>query len=328
MKHKNVELNIRSTPAESRSEIRASSFAKIRRTYDHYSHGSDRKKKRKSRGNEKFRMYLRLILAGVAIFFLIASARLIYALVTENPKASTFVNVEEQQRQVSAPHPNMAACLELVKAVHAAKSADELRGFVVLRRLSPERAFDLLTQWKSDAGEVDAMNWQGELESNRLSMEMVTVRYKKGKKTTACIRLDSSNVWGVDLESMLQYSSEPPEKLLSKDDLSAIVRVLISPDFYYNGEFADSQKWKSVSMLLPGNYEKIQGYVKLDSPSYLALKELMRDRKAASVLLEISRRKSMLPRQYEIKSVIAAGWVESDVVFSDEFQSAVQPDNN
>jgi hypothetical protein len=34
----------------------------------------------------------------------------------------------------------------------------------------------------------------------------------------------------------------------------------------------------------------------------------------------------MLPKQYEIKSVLAKGWVESDVVFSDQFQKNAQAD--
>jgi hypothetical protein len=54
----------------------------------------------------------------------------------------------------------------------------------------------------------------------------------------------------------------------------------------------------------------------------------MRYRKAASVLLEISRSTSMLPKQYEIKSVIAKGWVESDEVFSDQFQKTARSGNN
>ena len=326
MNHKNVERNIGSSPSEPRSEVSASSFAKIRRTYDRQAFGTGRKRKRKTRRNKRFRMYLGIVFVAVAGFFVLAGAKLIYARMTEEPKTMSFVDIDAEQEQVSVPHPDMAACLELVNAVHAANTAEELRGFVVLRRLGSEQAFDLFTQWKKDAGEVAAVDWIGSVENNGLSMEMVTVLYKTGKKAIAYIRLNDRNEWCVDLESMLQYCSEPMEKLLSKDDVSAVVRVLVATDFYYNGEFADSKEWMNISMLFPGDFEKIQGYVKLDSPSHLALKDLMRDSKAASVLLEISRRSSMLPKQYEIKAVIAMGWVESDVVYSDQFQKNAQAD--
>ena len=326
MNHKNVERNIGSSPSEPRSEVSASSFAKIRRTYDRQSFGSGRKRKRKKRRNKRFRLYLSIVFVGVAAFFVMAGTKLIYARITEEPKVTTFDDIEAEEEQASVPHPDAAACLEMVKAVHEAKSADELQGFVVLRRLDAKQAFDLFTQWKKDAGEVAEADWRGSVENNGLSMEMVTVRYKTGKKAIVYIRLNDRNEWCVDLESMLQYCSEPMEKLLSKDDVSAVVRVLVATDFYYNGEFADSKEWMNISMMFPGDFEKLQGYVKLDSPSHLALKDVMRDRKAASVLLEISRSSSMLPKQYEIKSVLAKGWVESDVVFSDQFQKNAQAD--
>ena len=328
MNYKNVDRKIGTVPAELRSEIPTSSFAKIRRIYDRNSLGSGRKIKRKSRGYKKFRMSLGLVFVGVVAFFGFAGAKLIYARITEEPKVTTFVDLEEQHEQASAPHPDKAACLELVREVHAANSAEELRSFTVLRRMNAEQAFDRLTQWKKDAGEVDVMDWKGSVENNGFSVQMVTVCYNTGEKTIAYIRLKDRNHWGVDLESMLHYCSEPMEKLLSKDEVSAVVRVLVSPDFYYNGEFVESKDWINVSMLFPGNYEKLQGYVKLDSPSHQALKELMRYRKAASVLLEISRSTSMLPKQYEIKSVIAKGWVESDEVFSDQFQKTARSGNN
>jgi hypothetical protein len=148
---------------------------------------------------------------------------------------------------------------------------------------------------------------------------MVMVTYKTGKYRIAFLTHDEDGNWKVDVESYLGHNTRPWEQIIGKDSCKAIVRVIASPDSYYNGLFKNEEEWSCLALSSPHYPERIYGYLKPQSPAILAITEMLRTKNPAVMILEISRDAGMEPLQYEIKKVIAQGWVESDVEFSSRF---------
>jgi hypothetical protein len=75
-------------------------------------------------------------------------------------------------------------------------------------------------------------------------------------------------------------------------------------------------------MVPAGQQVKFYGYIHPNTPNFRAIVEILKTENPAAAMLEISRDVGMEPLQYEIKSIVAQGWVESAKNFSDNFYSA------
>lgn len=316
MKPKNVHRGVSNMPApEQQSNTPVLGVGKVSRIHRTYS----RERKLRSRQDKSllFREYLKYAFILISIALIAGVSWILYQQINRNPENKPVTNLI--QDTFAVPHPPASECIKLVTTFLDAGSPAELHRISRLKRLNAEQAYIEFSEIRKQAGEVERLDWAGAEESNDLSLEMVMVTYKSGKYRIAFLIHDEQGNWKVDLESFLGYNTRPWDQIIGRGSCKAIVRVLATPDSYYNGLFRNEQEWKCIGLSSPDHPERLYGYLKPNSPATLAMTDMLLRKNPAVMVLEISRDAGMEPLQYEIKRVLAQGWVESDVEFSSRF---------
>jgi hypothetical protein len=220
------------------------------------------------------------------------------------------------------PHPPATECENIVKNFLEISSVNDLKKTARVKNLDPDQAYQLFNEYRQKQGEIDRVEWAGVEETNGLSLEMVMVTYKSGRSRIAFLIPDQSHDWLVDVESYIGYNNRPWEQIRGQASCKAVIRVIATPDAYYNGVFSDDKEWKCIALTTPDREERLYGYIKTQSATELAFLQVLRSKNPAPVILEISRDAGMEPAQFEIKKVIAQGWVEADVEFETRYRKA------
>lgn len=286
--------------------------SRIHRTYS-------RERKQRSRQDKGF-MFREYLKYGFLMFTVVLIAGVTWILYQQiNRKADTAELTNLTQDTFAVPHPSAAECIKLVTTFLDAGSPSEIQRISRLKQLDAEQAYAAFSEVRKQSGEVERIDWAGAEEINGLSLEMVMVSYKTGKYRIAFLAHDEQGKWKVDLESFLGHNTRPWDQIIGKGNCKALVRVLATPDSYYNGLFRNEEEWACLALTSPDHPERIYGYVKPKSSAIFAITEMLRIKNPAVMIVEISRDAGMDPLQYEIKKVIAQGWVESDVEFSSRF---------
>lgn len=316
MKQKNVHRGVSNMPTpEQRTNTPVLGVGKVSRIHRTYSR--ERKQRSRQEKGVMFREYLKYAFLLIAVVLVAGVTWILYQQINRKPETAAVTNLTEDTFDV--PHPSASECIRLVTAFLKAGSPSELAGIVRLKRLDAEQAYAEFTEIRKQSGEVERIDWAGAEEANGLSLEMVMVTYKTGKYRIAFLTHDEQGNWKVDVESFLGHNTRPWDQIIGKGSCKALVRVLATPDSYYNGLFRNEQEWGCLALTSPDHPERIYGYLKPQSPAILAVTEMLRTKNPAVMIVEISRDAGMDPLQYEIKKIIAQGWVESDVEFSSRF---------
>jgi hypothetical protein len=317
MKSKNVHRGVSNLPAaEQQSNAPVLGVGKLSRIHRNYA----RERKHRSRKDKGvlFREYLKYVFLFFAIVLISGVTWILYQQINRNKDVAEVTSLTEDTFIV--PHPSASECIDLVKRFLDTGSPTELARTGRLKRFDKEQGYLAFTEVSKQSGEVERLDWAGAEETNGLSLEMVLVTYKTGKYRIAFLTHDERGNWKVDVESFLAHNTRPWDQVIGKGSCRAIVRVMATPDSYYNGIFQNEKEWGCLALTSPDHSERIYGYLKPKSPAILAVTEMLRTKNPAVMFVEISRDAGMDPMQYEIKKVIAQGWVESDVEFSSRFE--------
>jgi hypothetical protein len=120
-------------------------------------------------------------------------------------------------------------------------------------------------------------------------------------------------VMGASLVSLTGWApgDEKPEGMHQKKPVTpTLMRVLISPDEYYNYEFTDEKNWRSCRLELRNSEFAFQGYVDRGSEVGKALAGLEKKGASTPCLVKVAYpRKARTKDQVEIVEVISAGWI-------------------
>lgn len=200
--------------------------------------------------------------------------------------------------------------IALVEAWMESANAEAFRQRSRLLHESPEEGWRELRAFFEKQGKVRRCKWLGMDQTLAVPVEKVMVIFESGQYRLAFLVFEEG-VWKVDAESFLAYHSQPWSKISGQGDCESIIRVLIDPDSYYNGEFVDEETWKCVKMLQPDHDAILYGYVRRGSPEAIALAEITQAKSNAPVTLQIARKESMRINQYQIQKVMASGWLEA-----------------
>jgi hypothetical protein len=254
------------------------------------------------------------MLAFFAFAFISGLSWIIYQLINR-PDDNTSTSTLTQDTFV-IPHPPAATCVSMVEAFLQCSSASELSRLTRLKRMDPENAYSVFVQFRKNQGPIDRVEWMGVEETNGLSLERVEVIYKTGQYRIASLVDTKDGEWKIDFESFIAHNSKAWDQIAAQGSCNAVVRATVTTDSYYNGYFQSEKEWICLALRFPDRSEIVYGYVPPKSPAFWDIVEILRSSNPADMILEISRDAGMNRMQFEIRSVIAQGWVESDVAFS------------
>lgn len=315
---KNVHRGVGQLPTEERNPnapvLGIGKLSRIHRTYQKH------RPRRGSRNHDRFSLFrnsLQFFLIGIGVIFAGVLTYMIYN--QRHSKAAIENTTTLLDETFDVPHPLPPQCIRITREFFEASTPAELAKTSRLIHLGEQDAWTELEKLRERHGAAERYDWTGASLINGLSMETVMVSFKTGHYRVAHLLPDQTNEWKVDIESFLGHNNKSWSEITGKDSCRAVVRVIASRDNYYNGVFSDENEWICLKLECPDQDVKIFGYIKGNSTEFLALREIFKSANPAPVMLDISRDAGMEPRQFEIKGVIAQGWVESDAPFQSHF---------
>ncbi len=166
---------------------------------------------------------------------------------------------------------------------------------------------------KSD-GKLIGCQWLSSIDSPQAFLEGVVVNFQTADFTPhqrlALLTPDAGGRWQVDFEALARVVTPSWADILKSDGGSALVRVILTQDFYYIGAFQDESKWLSFGMSSPDLDFQLHGYCAKNSVEAQTASRLFADgSKVARAVLEIRHVEGGGDKQFEITRVLAQDWV-------------------
>jgi hypothetical protein len=315
---KNVHRRVGQLPTEERNpNVPVMGIGKISRIHRTYSKHRSRRRSRSRDALSLFRKGLQWFLIGIGVVFAGVLTFMIYN--QRNSKITLNDSATLLDETFDIPHPLPTQCVRLAREFFEAPTPAELAKRSRLIHASEQETWNELEKLRALHGAPESYDWSGASLVNGLSMETVMITFQSGHYRVAHLLPDQANVWKVDAESFFGRNSKPWSEITGKESCRTIVRVMATQDFYFNGVFADEKEFICLKLSRPDQDVSLFGYLKYNSTEFLALREIFKSANPAAIMLDISRDAGMEPRQYEIKEVIAQGWVESEVIFQSHF---------
>ncbi len=220
--------------------------------------------------------------------------------------------------------PSETEALNLVKRALAIRDPAQVAEHFRLGTANPEEIVGFLGGLPSSDGTLDHLVWLSSLDATDLTIDGVIAFFKQGGKLRqrlVFLTPDAGGVWKVDFDSFARKVNPPWNDLLEKGGDSALVRVFIAEDSYFNGPFQDDKQWCCYGMSSPDSEEILEGYCKVGSPQAAAMKWIFsKGMKASRATLEIHHMEGASPKQFVIGKVLAEDWVLGETPFEDGFK--------
>lgn len=225
----------------------------------------------------------------------------------------------------------------LVTKALAARKPSEIEASVRCGPLSQTEAAALLTSLAQADGPIMERVWLGSTDNSSMQTDGIELRFKRpesalfpGEPATtansfpneevfsrmAILTPDEQGVWRMDLPAYAQLCVPAWEKFQADKSIeSAVVRVLLGRDNYYNGPFIDEKEWQAYSFSINQSGESFVGYGKRGSAQNRALHLIWRraQHPVVRVTLEIRRLPDTDFRQFLISRVFAEDWAVGPV---------------
>lgn len=332
MKPKHVQRGVsKSSEIDSAARSSSARVGKVARIHRNYRTGVRRQRPRSSRNqkdrNVDFRQYILYCLVAVGALFLIG---IIWVWHGQNRNGQLISNADAARAEVfRVSPPTTQASAEMMKMFLDAESSAAMKGMVRLRDAKLDDIFQLVQDLKSSENGVESVEWAGSEQLNDLSLELIQVIFRSGATRMGYITYDdSAGKWLIDAESFTYYLSKPWSEIIGQGKCRVKLRATAKPDGYYNGVFSDEKEWLCLGLQIPGQEDNIYGYLRLNSDCYYAMAQIYRSGSSYSIVADLSRDAGMEPRQFEIKKIIAHGWVETDIEFTSLFTDADKQESN
>ena len=164
-------------------------------------------------------------------------------------------------------------------------------------------------------GEFTGSELMARLDSPREDLVGVIVSFAKdGEKGNriALFAPDGSGQWKMDFPAFSRMATPSWDDLLTGQAESAVVRVYVERDQYFNGPFNESDGWVCYGVASPDVDRLLFGYCKKDGDQDLAIRSLLDIRKMARVTVALEKAESADGRQFVIKRVLAHDWLVGD----------------
>ena len=203
---------------------------------------------------------------------------------------------------------------EAVRNFVTASSPDELKKYI----RNSERVGPLLDLYYEKADyEVEGFD-SLDLTQLKYSGDVVTVLVQKANFLTAPIALErvidgEEESYQIDWESWVGYCDYTSDQMRAeKPDKPFLMRVIVKPADYYNYDFSDDEKWRSLGLELKGSIHSFLGYVERGSEQDVKFRAMMKGGLLVPCMVRVayptgSRSKD----QVEILEVLGEGWLQN-----------------
>jgi hypothetical protein len=188
---------------------------------------------------------------------------------------------------------------------------------VLIRRgpVSREEVVRVLAALAETDGPLVDEIWLGGIDSNGLQLAGVELGFgdpEQPKPRLAIFTPDERGVWRMDFPAFARLADPPWDKLLADRSIAtAVVRVAMVPDNYFNGPFASEEEWEAYGLVSPDTDELVVGYCRRGTPQSrtLWLAGRRADGPAIRMTLQLRRVEGADRRQFQISRVLAEDWV-------------------
>jgi hypothetical protein len=158
-----------------------------------------------------------------------------------------------------------------------------------------------------------------------MAVEGVVVNFENAnglRNRLALLTPDAEGVWKVDFDAFARTVRPSWKEIREKQPETALVRVQLARDSYFNGPFRDEKQWTCLGMASPDLEEILFGYCRAGSPQAAAIDWVFSKENVnmCRMTLELRRVEGAEHRQYEISKVLAQDWIVADVPFEDGFR--------
>lgn len=244
----------------------------------------------------------------------------------EELAASTVVHDESRVRVAARfPSPSEGESLTLVKHALTIRDPAVVEGYFRSGTSSPAEIVGFLKDLDASDGTVTGYEWLSSLDVNRLLIEGVSVNFKSKsgqRNRLALLTPDETGKWKIDFDAFARKVNPAWREILEKPPETALVRVFVMKDSYFNGPFRDEKQWICIGMASPDIETMLLGYCRVGSPQEAALDWMFSkgDVNVCRATLELRRVEGAEARQFEIAKVLAQDWIVGDVPFDEGFR--------
>lgn len=222
--------------------------------------------------------------------------------------------------------PSSEQALEIVKSAMVARTASDIEKYFRLGSATPSGVSTFLESMARTDGQVTGYTWRSSMDHNGLLLEGVVVRSTIVKKRLALLTPDDNGLWQIDFDAFAQTCKPSWQKLIDGHERSGLVRVIVSLDHYFNGEFKDDSQWVCYQLSFSDTTTPLWGYCRKNTPQAAAIKRIIDNARIthetpepAKATFEIHRNQDGATNQFEITAVLAEDWVLSATPFDSHF---------
>jgi hypothetical protein len=203
---------------------------------------------------------------------------------------------------------------EVIKNFVMAESPAELKKYIRdLERVGPllDRYYEKV-DYETEGFEsldVTQVNYNGDIvtmfvqKADFLSSPIAVERIVNGEEVS----------YQVDWESWVGFCDYTPEKMRAdKPDKPFLMRVLVQPANYYNYDFSDDRKWRSLGLELKDSIYSFLGYVERGSEQDEKFRVMMKGAQVVPCIVRVAYPTgSRAKDQVEILEILERGWVKN-----------------
>ena len=218
--------------------------------------------------------------------------------------------------------PSEGELQEIVEKAMRVTDPPEVDGYFILGSATPEEVVEFLKKMIEEDGAITSYDVMPGMDANDMALEGVLVTFDgEGRKPNriALLTPDEKGVWKIDFPAFQRRADPPWEQFLAHKAESAVVRVYIAKDNYYNGVFSNEEDWRCYGIASPDVKDLMFGYCRRNSDQDRAMWQIIQDQPngLARATVELGLIDEAGVRQFEVKKVMAQDWVVSGVPFDE-----------
>ena len=195
-----------------------------------------------------------------------------------------------------------------------AESPAELKNYI----RDSERVGPLLDRYYERA-DYEAVGFEAlDMSQMKYNGDVVTMLVQKADFLSSPIAVErvvdgEEESYQIDWESWVGYCDYTPEQMRAeKPDKPFLMRVVVKPANYYNYDFSEDGKWRSLGLELKDSIHSFLGYVERDSEQDKKFRVMMKGGQVVACMVRVayptgSRSKD----QVEILEVVGSGWLQN-----------------
>ncbi len=197
----------------------------------------------------------------------------------------------------------------------AARTEEEILATIDPGSVPTAEVGTFLAGLAAEEGGITGYDFMARLDTEREDVTGVVVSFEKdGNKTNriALLAPDGTGEWKMDFPAFARLATPSWDAFLSGTAESAVVRVYVERDQYFNGPFSEADGWVCYGVASPDVDRLLFGYCKKDGDQDRVMQSLLDVRRMARATAVLEKAGGTDGRQFLIKRVLAHDWLVGD----------------